>query len=354
MHFTGFGLNDTHKNIKNIDIYDESILKWEYDDNLYYGSPISSWQNAFKFKTANIGDDIINENVTIIAQPFKDIIGNDNATSTSPDTYGLYHVNKYVKILPDKSNVVYTARQVTDFSGGSEFYNDPVAALNFIKLLALNVFGSKDAINMFRNVDKLFASYGRAVERICYVIANRFDNLAIGPTVGVDTITNTLPINLNIGQQIWHNMTSLLYPIKRRFNLSYGATITKGVFKTGHNLIVKRNNINTDARVKVRMNADNINIIVVVKHSINYTFKKNEVITIKNGDAIITITLNSVQAAMLNGKLHEPTEFPFEIGDTFHIKFTIANNDSQTTANNNDINSVEQYIDFHLQLVADI
>ena len=354
VYLSGFGLNDTQPNIKSIGIYGESIVKWEYDDNLYYGAPISSWQNAFKFKTDNNSGNIDNENITIIAEPFKDIIGNINATSTSPDTSGLYHVNKYIKILPDKSNIVYTARQVTDFSGGNRNNNNPDAAVNFIKLLALNVFGSKDTVNMFRNVDQLVASYGRAVESICYVIANRFNNLAIGTTVGVDT--NTLPINLKIGQQIWSNMRSILYPIKRRFNLSYGAIITKGIFKNGHNLIVKRNNIDTDAIVKVIMIGDVINRITVVKSAINYNFKKNDVITIKN-DAVITITLNSVQAAILNGKLHEPTEFPFEIGDTFHIKFTIANNDNQTTANDvliDDNNRIEQHVDFHIQLVADI
>jgi hypothetical protein len=326
------------------------------DANLFYGAPLASWQRIFKFKTDG-SVNVTNEYVTLSTAIAKDIIGSSTATTSVANTSSLYQVNNTLTILSDKSNVVYTSRKVTDFSASDLYPDDPAAALNFLKLLAKAVFGSVQAVDMFSNETELATAYGLAVEALCNTCSNKFSAVTSGTANGPDTITGTDPENFQMAKQIWSYMTSIAV-IKARFSMGYNAIVTTGAFTDGLGIAVKLNGVATAATVDVFMDASgNVNRIDVNTPTNASTFAKNNDITIEKSGAVITITLNSVQAAMLNGKLNQDTEFPLEVGDTFHGKFIVSNHPLQNTIGNkligsDSVNRVEQYVDFHIQLVA--
>ena len=325
------------------------------DANLYYGVPVSVWQRAFQFKTDG-SIDVQQESVTLYVHVAKDLIGTSSATPTAGNTTGLYQVDNTLTILSDKSNAVYTSRKMTDFSASDAFPNDPAAALSYLKLLAKGVFGSSQAVDMFSNEAELAVAYGEAIESMALQSSNYFNTESSGYTTGPDLTTGTTPLCLEICQNIFSYMMSI-NEIKARFDMAYKASVTTGTFTTGTDIAVKLNGVATAATVDVFIDAsNNVNRMAVKTPTNANTFVKNDVVTIEKSGAVITITLNSVQAAMLNGKLNEPTDFPLEAGDTFHANYHVYNNPNQTTAANKflNINSsqrVQQNCDINIRML---
>ena len=350
------GFTDIQRNIGTIGTFSGDYASYtglsKYDANLYYGADLSTWQSCMKFATDG-SIDVQQESVTLYFYKHPGLLGKSgltNASSYSTANTGIYQVNNDVTVLPDKSNVVYTKNKVTDFSASMDYPDDPAAGLNFLKLLAKGVFGSVQAVDMFSNENELAIDYGLTVES-CF----NYCNTLISEDASGNTTTGSSN-SIRFIQTVFSYMMSLT-DVKARFDMTYKAAVTTGTFTTGTDIAVKLNGVATLGKVDVFMDGNNI-IRIGVKTSTNAsTFAKGNVVTIEKSGAVITITLNSVQAAMLNGKLNEPTELPLEAGDTFHINMYPRNNSNQMTAANklleiNTSNRVVQSCDVHVQMVA--
>ena len=352
------GFTDIQRNLGAIGTFSGDYASYtalsKYDANLYYGADLSTWQSCMKFATDG-SIDVQQESVTLYFYKHPGLLGKSgltNASSYTTSTTGMYQVNNALTVLPDKSNVVYTKNKVTDFSASIDYPDDPAAGLNFLKLLAKGVFGSIQAVDMFSNENELAVDYGLTVES-CF----NYCNTLLNADATGDTTTGTSN-SIRFIQSVFSYMMSLT-DVKARFDMTYKAVVTTGTFTTGSDIAVKLNGVATLARVDVFMDENNILRIAVRTPTNASTFAKNNVVTIEQASsgAVITITLNSVQAAMLNGKLNEPTELPLEEGDTFHINMYPRNNSNQMTAANklleiNTANRVVQSCDVHVQMIA--
>ena len=59
-------------------------------------------------------------------------------------------------------------------------------------------------------------------------------------------------------------------------------------------------------------------------------YVKGDILVFESGTGnTVTLTLNSIQAAMLNGELHAFTELPIEAGDEFKAVITVKNHADQ-------------------------
>ena len=91
------------------------------------------------------------------------------------------------------------------------------------------------------------------------------------------------------------------------------------------------NGSGTGCTVDVLMTDSVIDNITVAQTATGGAFVKGETITITDGASnTLTIVINSIQAAILNGTLNTATELPIEAGDVFNAVLTVKNNASQT------------------------
>ena len=279
---------------------------------LCYGAPIAEIAPIFKFKTAT--PSVVDTEVSIQISQALDFIGDTSATSSSISTTNLYNTN-------NNGVETYIANQIND--------DDGAASLDFLEQLSRSVFGSTEATDLFSNEAAITVAYGNAVESACATVDNNF--ITDSALTLLNNIDSNSANNLNAGKQLF---LYLLYNFRSRFALKYNAVTGSGTIADETGCAVTGGSNQTGSPT-VDVTVTNSTIDNIVINTTGGGFVKGDGITITGTNFTITISINAVQASILNGTLDDPnalTEFPLELGDMFLLILGIQSNPSQTIA----------------------
>jgi len=276
---------------------------------LYYQTPVANWQAAFGL-LSDISVNVIDENVQFQTYAGGNLVGLVDATTGSSSTTGLYTAT---------TGAGYTNYQINDVTAGIGGLTDPACNLDFQTELSRAVFGSTQGIDLFNNEAAVSTAFGTAIDSMADTITNKFT--AAGPT----SVISGDP--LTICNKIFQSM---VYSAPERFTLMYNATVVGTPLDSSGALAVT-STLGSGATVDLFMNATNtaVDQMNIVATGSGYAKGETATFTYSVGNTI-TIVLNSVQAAMLNGTLHQSTELPIEAGDIFNAVVTVQNHASQT------------------------
>ncbi|MAD12079.1 MAG: hypothetical protein CMC04_05095 [Flavobacteriaceae bacterium] len=291
------------------------------DVALYYAMPIEHILPTFKFYTDGVTD-IVTEGVTISTGVMRNFIGDANSDSNTASVGDLYAVNS-------STSAVYAENVISDISSTGSA-QAPDAALHFLQQLALKVFGSTEAIDLFSNEAAIATSFGTAVETCASTVSGNFNSAGSATIYANLSSGNT---NLQVAKRIWDQ---LRYSTLPRFSLEYGAALASGTLGDSTGCPVT-GGASQSGSPTVDVYVTNTTIDSIQVNATGSGFVNGDTVTITSTSPAftITITLNPVQAAILNGKLDSTSgvSFPLEVDDQFHIKFTIDNHSSQVDAN---------------------
>jgi hypothetical protein len=285
---------------------------------LYSQTPVNNWQAAFGL-LSDVSVNVIDENVEFQTYAGGNLVGLADATTSTPSTTGLYTAT---------TGAGYTNYQINDVTAGIGGLTDPACNLDFQTELSRAVFGSAQGIDLFNNEAAVSTAFGTAIDGMAATITAKF--IAAGPTA-------TLTLEpIQICDKIFQNMVSVA---PERFTLMYNATVN-GTPEDSSGALVVTSTSGSGATVDLFMNAANtvVEQMNVVATGSSYAKGETATFTYSAGNTI-TIVLNSVQAAMLNGTLHQSTELPIEVGDIFNAVVTVQNATGQTNVAGNTLAS---------------
>jgi len=286
---------------------------------LYYQQAVAQWQRVFLL-TSDTSVNVIDESVLLSTLQGQNVLGDSSATTSSTSCSGLYTASA----TTGADN--YTTELVNDSSTTLATTADPACNLDFQKELSRAVFGTPLGIDLFNNEAAISTSFGDAIETMCTAIANKFTSAAGTVPAGsaaVSSGVDALKVCNKIYQQI-------MASFPERYTLMHNAAAGTGTMTDGNGLAVT-NGSGTGCTVDVLMTSSVIDNITVAQTATGGAFVKGETITITDGASnTLTILINSIQAAILNGTLNTATELPIEAGDVFNAVLTVKNNASQT------------------------
>jgi hypothetical protein len=290
-----------------------------FDLPVHYGIPINIVQNIFKFCTTDLSGNTYsstaNEEISIKIFPGNFII------STGGDKY------------------VYNS---TDDPGVPQFNNNELndtgarAGHQFLRYLSRAIFGTPLGVEFFNNEGAMLSAYGLAIDDACQQINDLFQT----PTLltELDVIQNS-DKTLAAGKSA---IQGLINSSGTRFTLAYNFNVTNGQVVDASDCQVNGGTgSGTGATVDVYATTNDdttvtINNITIVNTGSGYT--RGDTVTITGGvggtSYTLQATINSVQAAILNGTLNDSTNltsYPFEVGDEFVILLKIYSADAQQT-----------------------
>ena len=220
---------------------------------------------------------------------------------------------------------------------------------DFVDTLAEHVFGSREAADLFSNQQAIKSAWDTA-EAAAVTAANATVN---------DTTANAKAASKEL-------VEAMLVNHHDRFALQYNAAFDTGTtsFATGttSDITPTTTGSGSGAKVTVTM-VDSTTIGSISIHDSGsdsnppitgsgYAAGDDLTISDGNGNAIKIASLNSVQAAMLNGTLDDssnPTNPPLEAGDKIRIKLGINSASGQKNTANQDVSFRQSYyVDYHL------
>jgi hypothetical protein len=210
---------------------------------------------------------------------------------------------------------------------------DLIRSNEYTRLLASKIFGSSSAA-IFSNKSSIRAAWNIAAK----------DALK-----SLNTLTRTNGAYASDelkSAMMYYNLT------RKRFNMTYGATCgpESGTIVSGTGLLVTGGESQSGSpKVNVSISGTTITNISITETGSG--FKKGDVITITGVDvnenpATIRITLNSIQAALLNGQSNLTSsgiELPLETGDVIRVLFTLSSPNSQKNIKGDDINITQTF-----------
>ncbi len=286
---------------------------------LYYQQDVTEWQRVFLLTSDN-SVNVIDENILVSTLQGQNIIGDSNATTSSTSTVDLYTAST------STSANNYTTELINDSSTTLGTTADPTCNLDFQKELSRAIFGSPVGIDLFNNEGAISISFGDAIETISTSIANNF-NSSSGTVAAGSAAEASGVVSLKICNKIFQQ---ILVSFPERYTLMHNATAGTGTMTDGTGLSVTGGS-GTGATVNVFMTGSTVDNITITQVATGGAFVKGETITITDGASnTLTITINSIQAAILNGTLNTATELPIEVGDIFNTIVTVKNNINQT------------------------
>ncbi len=286
---------------------------------LYYQQDVTEWQRVFLLTSDN-SVNVIDENILVSTLQGQNIIGDSNATTSSTSTVDLYTAST------STSADNYTTELINDSSTTLGTTADPTCNLDFQKELSRAIFGSPVGIDLFNNEGAISISFGDAIETISTSIANNF-NSSSGTVAAGSAAEASGVVSLKICNKIYQQ---ILVSFPERYTLMHNATAGTGTMTDGTGLSVTGGS-GTGATVNVFMTGSTVDNITITQVATGGAFVKGETITITDGASnTLTITINSIQAAILNGTLNTATELPIEVGDIFNTIVTVKNNINQT------------------------
>ena len=237
---------------------------------------------------------------------------------------------------------------------------------DFVDTLAEHVFGSREAADLFNNQSTVKSSWDTA-EALTVTTANAsMDSASDGANTGdAAAISAAATLSVAASKELTE---SILVAKFARFGLTYNAGVTgsSSVFATGttQGVTPTSGGSGTGAKVSVIMtDSTTINAVMIYDDPSDSAapitgsgYAKGDSLTITDpNDAtnIITIaSINSVQAAMLNGTLDDsstPTSVPLEAGDKIRVKYGIDSASGQTNTNGAAVSFRQSYyVDYRL------
>lgn len=210
---------------------------------------------------------------------------------------------------------------------------DLIRSNEYIGLLASQIFGSS-AATLFSNKSGIRDAWNIAVK---------------SALESLNTLTRTNGAAAT--EELKYAMMN--YNLTReRFNMAYGARCgtESGTIVSGTGLHVTGGEFQSgNPQVNVSVRGTTITEITITETGSG--FKKGDVITItgvddNNNPATIKITLNSIQAALLNGENHLTSsgiELPLETGDVIRVLFTLSSPNGQKNVNGDDITITQTF-----------
>jgi hypothetical protein len=275
------------------------------DGYLYHKISLLDVQNKFKFSS----DSILNSGG----------VGQDDIATVYARTNSLFDNTIYTL-----SSHVYSTDNLMPSDVMSNLYDYKASAngaygrtaQTFIQHLAQSVFGSRDAVDMFSNESDIDTSYETSIND-CISKVNEF--FTKSDTRGV----------LAAARSVYNTMMSTH---TKRFGLKYRAVANNAMNPDTYNCGTVDDGNGSGAAVSVVLVSSGVLNIIVTTAGNGYRIGDEVRFNSKVGsDTIATIpSINSVQAAMLNGQLSSETAMPFEADDTLTITFRVNSNLSQT------------------------
>jgi hypothetical protein len=237
---------------------------------------------------------------------------------------------------------VFTNYQANDSNGE--------AGHQFLKYVATAVFGTPLAVEFFSNEGAMLLEYGLAINRACETINNYLQSPTNTNPIELDQITNLSDKNLRAGKTI---IQYLITEKGTRFALGYNFSVATGTVVDATNCAVGGGS-GSGAIVDVHVYESNstFNITMNTEGS---GYLSGDTVTIDGGSYTLQATINSVQAAMLNGTLNSSTNltsYPFEVGDEFVILLTISGSATQKNVFDNVVDAVVQNVKLVMRVNA--
>ena len=210
---------------------------------------------------------------------------------------------------------------------------DLIRSNEYIGLLASQIFGSS-AATLFSNKSGIRDAWNIAVK---------------SALESLNTLTRTNGAAAT--EELKYAMMN--YNLTReRFNMAYGARCgpESGTIVSGTGLHVTGGEFQSGSpKVNVSVRGTTITNITITETGSG--FKKGDIITItgvddNNNPATIKITLNSIQAALLNGESHLTSsviELPIETGDVIRVLFTLTSPKGQNNIRGDDITITQTF-----------
>jgi hypothetical protein len=238
---------------------------------------------------------------------------------------------------------------------------------DFVDTLAEHVFGSREGADLFNNQSAVKTAWDTAEAATVTAANSSMDSAADGANTG-DASAIAAAATLSVGAS--KELTEAILVSKyARFGLTYNSSITgsSSAFVTGttQGITPTSGGSGTGAKVSVIMtNTTTINAVMIYDDASDSAapitgsgYAKGDSLIITDPSEatnIITIaSLNSVQAAMLNGNLDNssvPTTCPLEAGDKIRVKYGINSAVGQTNTNGAAVTFRQSYyVDYHLQ-----
>lgn len=212
--------------------------------------------------------------------------------------------------------------------------SDIVRSQEYLNELAKNIFGSNEASDFFTNVTNIHSSWDSSVSSAL-------------STLNANVSTNGVDASEEL-------VSLMLTNTPNRFTLAYNASITGTSLTSGTGLSVTTiYGGGSGAYVDTSLSMGNIldNLVVTTTGS-GYASGSQIKIECPDGANYIELTLNSVQAAVLNGTINNsniPTQVPLETNDVIRMIFSINTNGSQTNLNNDSVSFTQTfYVDYTL------
>jgi hypothetical protein len=287
-------------------------------ETLYYQQDVAVWQRVFNF-ASDVSVNVINENVLLSTVQGENVVGDASATISSASTSDLYTASTTT------GDDNYTTGKINDSATISGSSDAPRCNLDFQKELSRAVFGTPLGIDLFNNEGEVKTSFGTGIETMAASICAKF-NSAAGTVAAGSAAESSGTASLQVCNKIFQQILAS-YP--ERYTLVHNATVN-GTPEDGTSLVVTSTS-GSGATVDLFMNAGNTAVeqMNVVATGSGYAKGETATFTYSAGNTI-TIELNSVQAAILNGTLQLATELPIEAGDIFNAVLTVKNNATQT------------------------
>ena len=290
---------------------------------------------------------------------FYTVTSNDTDTSTGNDIVG--YKGSYSPTL-----TTIQASASAGGSGSSAEVGAIAAQKDFVDTLAEHVFGSREAADLLNNQAAVKSAWNTA-EAAAVATAN----------TSVDTSGDGATELANIAAASKELCENIMVNKYARFGLGYLASEnsttfyhTGGVTHAGmtptNGTVVDGSNSGSGAKITVIMAADG-DIQALMLHDAGdgngpvtgsgYQIGDTLILTDVHAsatDGVITIaSLNSVQAAMLNGTLDDPatpTQVPLEAGDKIRVKFSINSAVGQLNAQGEAVSFTQSFFsDYTLQ-----
>ena len=295
-----------------------------FDLKVNYGVPLNIVQDIFKFCTTDLSGNSYSEDA--------------NETISIKIESGNFII--------DSAGTKYVYNNVSD-GGTPRFINnelndsDAGAAHQFLRYLSRAIFGTPLGVEFFSNEGAMLVAYGDAIDNACKTINDLFQTST--NLTELDLINNS-DRTLSAGKTA---IQGLINSSGSRFTLAYNFSVTAGNVVDASSCPVTVTSYASDsgsrtasgATVDVYANNDSttgtIDNITILNTGTGY--KSGDTVTITTGtpsDFTLTATINSVQAAILNGTLNDSTNltsYPFEPNDEFVIILKIYSATGQKT-----------------------
>jgi len=293
---------------------------------LYYECPVNLWQGTFGIYMD--GDDVSDEdpllritNIRLPTQPTSGLVaalttvdGVTDAYTRETKTLEQVAVELQKEVDADPLNlpawgVVYTSRKINDFSRLNADTSDPDCNLDFLSELSRSVFGSPDTIDLFHNEDDVAVGFANSINAGAEEISGYFTD-ADGSVDGVDALSSQdAQLDGNKGLVVCNKIFKYMKKVvPERFTLKGGAVRDgNGISSTGAPPNSRQPAGGVDANIFLEMENPDVNgvqeIIGVTVNTPGSGYSKGDVLVWGVGDDTVTLTLNSIHAGMLNGRL---------------------------------------------------